>query len=57
VVSRHLVSENDRLRIVEDCESMFVPVLLYHHKQPFYTDLHKAVVEVLQTNCPPLLKP
>lgn len=55
VVSRHLVDGNPDVEIVPGYQSMSVPVLLYHHKQPFYTELHKAVVSSLSQECPPLL--
>lgn len=55
VVSRHLVRDHPGLEVVEGYQSMTVPVLLYYHRQPFYTELHKAVVETLSTQCPPLL--
>ena len=55
VVSRHLVDNNPDVEIVPGYRSMSVPVLLYHHKQPFYTELHRAVVATLRSGCPPLL--
>jgi DNA-binding transcriptional LysR family regulator len=55
VVSRHLVEKNPNVKVVAGFKSMSVPVLLYHHKQPFYTELHKAVVATLASECPPLL--
>jgi DNA-binding transcriptional LysR family regulator len=55
VVSRHLVNKNPKVEVVPGFKSMTVPVLLYHHKQPFYTELHKAVVAALGSECPPLL--
>jgi DNA-binding transcriptional LysR family regulator len=55
VVSRHLVDDNPNVEIVPGYESMSVPVLLYHHKQPFYTELHKATVATLSSECPSLL--
>lgn len=55
VVSRHLIDNNPNVEIVPGFKSMTVPVLLYHHKQPFYTELHKAAVATLRDKCPPLL--
>ncbi len=54
VVSRHLVDNNPEVEVVPGFQSMTVPVLLYHHKQPFYTELHKAVVAALKSECPSL---
>ncbi len=56
VVSRHLVDGNPDVEVVPGFKSMTVPVLLYHHKQPFYTGLHKAVVATLGRECPTLLR-
>lgn len=56
VVSRHLVERHAGVEIVDGHKSMKVPVLLYYHKQPFYTDLHKAVVKSLCERCPSLLR-
>jgi DNA-binding transcriptional LysR family regulator len=55
VVSRHLIDNNPEVEIVPGYKSMTVPVLLYHHKQPFYTALHKSVVSTLSSECPALL--
>ncbi len=56
VVSRHLIDGNPNVTIVPDHKSMFMPVLLYYHRQPFYTELHKAVVATLSSECPPRLR-
>ncbi len=55
VVSRHLVEKHPGVEMVPEHKSMKVPVLLYYHRQPFYTDLHKAVVAALTDQCPSLL--
>jgi DNA-binding transcriptional LysR family regulator len=57
VVSKHLVIGNPRVRVISSHRSMFVPVLLHFHKQPFFTELHKAVIQELRERCPPLLRP
>lgn len=56
VVSRHLVVDNPRIRIMPGYRSTFAPVMLHHHKQPFYTALQRAVIEELRTRCPALLR-
>lgn len=55
VVSRHLVARDPRIRILPRFRSMFVPVLLHHHKHPHYTALHRAAIDALVANCPALL--
>lgn len=55
VVSRHLIDDHPGVTIVPEHKSMLVPVLLYYHRQPFYTELHKHVVETLSRECPPRL--
>ena len=55
VMSRHLVENDPRVEILGDFKPMRVPVLLHFFRQPFYTALHGAVLETLQTRVPPLL--
>jgi DNA-binding transcriptional LysR family regulator len=57
VISKHLIAHDERLRIVPDNRSMFVPVLLHFHKQPYFTELQKAVIRELRARCPKLLRP
>ena len=57
VVSRHLITRDPRIRVAERYRSMFVPVLLHYHKQPFYTALQRAVIQELKERCPGLLRP
>ncbi len=56
VVSRHLITSHPDVEVVPDHKSMHVPVFLYFHRQPFYTDLHQAVVARLTEACPGLLE-
>ena len=56
VVSRHLAAHDPRVEILANYKSMFVPVLLHYHKQPYYTQLHKAVKAQLTEACPHLLR-
>jgi DNA-binding transcriptional LysR family regulator len=55
VISRHLVESDPRVVILDDFETMRVPVLLHFFRQPFYTALHGAVIETLKTRVPALL--
>ncbi len=57
VISKHLVLDDERLEIQRTHRPMFVPVLMHFHKQPYFTELHKAVVRELQSRCPRLLRP
>jgi DNA-binding transcriptional LysR family regulator len=56
LVSRHLIARDPRIRVVSGYRSMFVPVLLHYHKQPFYTALQRATIKELQERCPALLR-
>ena len=56
IVSRHLVANDSRLRIVPGHKAMEVPVMLHFHKQPYFTELHKSTMERLTKACPKLLK-
>lgn len=56
VVSRHLVNDDERIQVCEDYRSMFVPILLAYHKQPFYTELQKTVIAELKERCPGILR-
>jgi DNA-binding transcriptional LysR family regulator len=56
VLSRHLIARDARIRVLPRYRSMPVSVLLHHHKQPFYTALHRAAVDALVKRCPGLLR-
>jgi DNA-binding transcriptional LysR family regulator len=56
VISRHLATKDERLKILPGYESMFVTVHLHFHRQPYYTQLHKAVEAQLRKACPALLR-
>ena len=56
VISRHLIAHDPRIQIVGGFRSMFVPVLLHYHKQPFYTALQRAAIKELVERCPALLR-
>jgi DNA-binding transcriptional LysR family regulator len=56
VISKHLIVHDPRIEIVDGYRSMFVPVLLHYHKQPFYTALQRATIKELQERCPALLR-
>jgi DNA-binding transcriptional LysR family regulator len=56
LVSRHLIARDPRIRVVPGFRSMFVPVLLHYHRQPFYTALQRAAIQELKERCPTLLR-
>ena len=56
VVSRHLIARDPRIQVNDSFRSMFVPVLLHYHKQPFYTALQRAAIKELRERCPALLR-
>lgn len=55
VVSRHLIARDKRIKAVARYRSMAVPVVLQHHKQPYYTGLQKAAIAALTDKCADLL--
>lgn len=55
VVSRHLIRDDPRIEIVPGYRPMRVPVLLYYHRQPFYTELHKRAIATLEERVGTLL--
>jgi DNA-binding transcriptional LysR family regulator len=56
LIPRHLIARDPRIRVVSGYRSMFVPVLLHYHKQPFYTALQRAAIHELKERCPALLR-
>lgn len=55
VLSRHLIRDDPRIRVLDGYEPMRVPMLLHYHKQPFYTELHEQTIATLTERCPKLL--
>ena len=47
VVPLHLIKEDKRIRVVPGYKPLFVPIYLHFYRQPFYTKLHLAVVELI----------
>jgi DNA-binding transcriptional LysR family regulator len=56
VISKHIAVRDERLKILPGYKPMFVPVLLHYHKQPYYTQLHKAIEAQLRKACPLILR-
>ena len=55
VVPVHLIRPEHHVRAVAGYRPFEVPVLMQYHTQPYYTQLHRAVIETLTRECPPLL--
>jgi DNA-binding transcriptional LysR family regulator len=55
VVPVHLVRPEHLVRAVPGYRPFEVPVILQYHGQPYYTRLHRALVETLTAECAPLL--
>jgi len=51
VVPVHLVRPEHEVRAVPGYRPFEVPVLLQFHKQPYYTKLHRAVIDTLANEC------
>jgi DNA-binding transcriptional LysR family regulator len=56
VVPRHIALGDGRLRIVPGLKPLRVPVYLHFFNQPYYTELHDAVVGELVKRAPKLLE-
>lgn len=56
VVPKHLIFDNNKLTLVQPDRVLKVPVILHYHRQPFYSDLHQAIVKALKENSEHLLR-
>jgi DNA-binding transcriptional LysR family regulator len=56
VVPQHLIAESKGIEVVKGYSPKKVPVYLSYYRQAFFTDLQKAVIDLLQTNIPKALK-
>jgi len=56
VVPVHLVRPEHNVRAVPGYRPFEVPVFLQFHKQPYYTQLQREVIDTLSRECPALLK-
>lgn len=55
VMSKHLVSNNKKLRIQKGYQPYKMDVVLHYYQQPFYSKLHQAVAKCLAENAPSYL--
>jgi len=51
VVPLHLVRPEHQVRMVPGFRPYEVPVFLHYHAQPYYTKLHRAVIDTLTREC------
>ncbi len=51
VVPLHLIKPEHQVRLVPGFKPYEVPVFLHHHTQPYYTKLHRAVIDTLTQEC------
>lgn len=51
VVPLHLIRPEHQVRLVPGFKPYEVPVFLHHHTQPYYTKLHRAVIDTLTQEC------
>jgi DNA-binding transcriptional LysR family regulator len=51
VVPLHLIRPEHQVRMVPGFRPYEVPVFLHYHAQPYYTKLHRAVIDTLAREC------
>ncbi len=51
VVPLHLIRPEHHVRMVPGFRPYEVPVFLHHHTRPYYTKLHRAVIDTLTREC------
>ncbi|MEO5625098.1 MAG: LysR family transcriptional regulator [Dokdonella sp.] len=51
VVPLHLIRPEHQVRLVPGFKPYEVPVFLHHHTHPYYTKLHRAVIDTLTSEC------
>jgi len=50
VVSKHLIEDHPKIRVVNQYKPLRVPVYLHFYEQPFYSRTHKALIECFGTS-------
>ncbi|MFZ4714476.1 MAG: LysR family transcriptional regulator [Bacteriovoracaceae bacterium] len=53
VMSKHLINENKKIKIVKSMKSIKRPVCMYYYEQPYYSRLMKEVIQVLENEITP----
>lgn len=56
VIPYHLIKDDSSVSIIDKDRALKVPVYLHYYERPFYSRLHKEVVEALKLKAPKLLK-
>ncbi len=51
VLPMHLIADNPKIKIIKSKRDLRLPVYLCFQMQPFYTNLHRSVVETLTNEC------
>ncbi len=51
VMSKHLIKNNKHIKIDDTYKPLSLNVMLYYHRQPYYSKLHKSIVQCLKENC------
>ena len=51
VMSRHLLKESSKTKIVGGYKKYFRDITLNYYQQAYYSDLHKKIIDVLNTEC------
>ncbi len=52
VVSRHLIRNNPKIKVMPQFAPIASPVVLHHYSQPSYTRLQSKIIDILCQNCP-----
>ncbi len=55
VLPLHLIEGHSDLQVVEPDRILTIPIVLHHYEQPFYSRLHKSVVDSLKNHAPEIL--
>lgn len=51
VIPKHLLPQDEQIKIVKGQKPVKVPVVLHYYRQPYYSSLQKAVIKSLRDNC------
>lgn len=51
IVPLHLIKPEHEVSLVPGFKPYEVPVFLHHHRQPYYTKMHNAVIQTLRKEC------
>ncbi|MBS1972134.1 MAG: LysR family transcriptional regulator [Bdellovibrionales bacterium] len=57
VMSKHLIVNNSKVKLIKGYGAYKRPVVLHYFEQPYYSRLHKSILKELQDKAPKFLKP